>query len=93
MKTLEEMIDKYENYSEECLYIASKRSFLSINIREDGLEYGQIADWLKELQAYKEDRVGCEFCKHQDKLEKERPCSLCKHNFMDMFESGVEENG
>ena len=56
---------------------------------ERAKEHRQLAEWLRELREYKEERVGCEFCKHQDKLEKERPCSLCKHNFMDMFEREV----
>lgn len=58
--------------------------------RECANEHRQLAEWLRELREYKEERVGCEFCKHQDKLEKERPCSLCKHNFMDMFEREVK---
>ena len=53
-------------------------------------EHRQLAEWLRELQGYKADRVCCEFCKYQDRLEHERPCSLCKHNFMDMFEREVK---
>lgn len=56
----------------------------------DKNEFRQLAEWLRELKAYREERVGCEFCKYQDRLEKERPCSLCKHNFMDMFEREVK---
>lgn len=53
----------------------------------------QLAEWLKELKEYKEERVTCEFCKYQDRKEHERPCSLCCHNFMDMFESEVNADG
>lgn len=49
----------------------------------------QIAELLKELKAYKEERVGCEYCKHNYREQHERPCSLCKRNFMDMFEREV----
>lgn len=48
----------------------------------------QIAEWLKELKEYKNERVGCEFCKHKFREPHERPCSLCSHNFKDMFETG-----
>lgn len=53
---------------------------------DEGME--QIVEWLKELKAYKEERVGCEYCKYNDRQQNERPCSLCKHNFKDMFERG-----
>lgn len=55
-------------------------------------EHRQLAEWLRELQAYKEERVGCEFCKHSYREMHERPCSLCKHNFKDMFERGDEDD-
>ena len=53
-------------------------------------EHRQLAEWLRELQGYKAERVCCEFCKYQGRLEYERPCSLCKHNFKDMFEREVK---
>ena len=52
-------------------------------------EHRQLAEWLKELKAYKDARVGCEYCKHNYREQHERPCSLCQHNFMDMFEREV----
>jgi nitrate reductase assembly molybdenum cofactor insertion protein NarJ len=54
-------------------------------------EHRQLAEWLKELKAYKEERVSCEYCKYNDRQEHERPCSLCKHNFKDMFEGSDGE--
>ena len=52
-------------------------------------EHRQLAEWLKELKAYKDERVGCEYCKHNYREQHERPCSLCQRNFMDMFEREV----
>ena len=52
-------------------------------------EHRQLAKWLKELKAYKDERVGCEYCKHNYREQHERPCSLCQRNFMDMFEREV----
>lgn len=52
-------------------------------------DHRQLAEWLKELKRYKDERVGCEYCKHRFREQYERPCSLCKHNFKDMFESEV----
>ena len=49
----------------------------------------QIVEWLKELKAYKEERVSCEYCKYNGRQQHERPCSLCKRNFVDMFEREV----
>lgn len=54
------------------------------------LDFRQLAKWLRELKAYRDERVGCEYCKHNFRKQHERPCSLCKRNFMDMFE---EEDG
>lgn len=59
--------------------------------RECASEHRQLAKWLKELKAYKDARVGCEYCKHKYRQQHERPCSLCKRNFVDMFE--IEEDG
>lgn len=52
-------------------------------------EHRQLAEWLKELKAYKDTRVGCEYCKHKFREQHERPCSLCQRNFADMFEREV----
>ena len=49
----------------------------------------QMEEWLRELKAYKDARVGCEYCKHNYREQHERPCSLCQRNFMDMFEREV----
>ena len=49
-------------------------------------EHKQVAEWLRELQDYREGKRTCQYCKNQNRLEYERPCSLCKHNFMDKFE-------
>ncbi|HCJ37861.1 MAG TPA: hypothetical protein DHV37_05990 [Erysipelotrichaceae bacterium] len=56
-------------------------------------EHRQMADWLRELKEYKDERVGCEYCKHKFREQHERPCSLCQRNFMDMFESEVNADG
>ena len=52
-------------------------------------EHRQLAKWLKDLKEYKDERVGCEYCKHNYREQHERPCSLCRRNFMDMFEREV----
>ena len=52
-------------------------------------DHRQLAEWLRELKAYKEERVSCEYCKYNGRQQHERPCSLCKRNFMDMFEREV----
>lgn len=53
-------------------------------------ENRQMAEWLRELKAYKDERVGCEYCKHRYRERLERPCSLCRRNFVDMFERQEE---
>jgi hypothetical protein len=55
-------------------------------------EHRQLAEWLRELKAYKDARVGCEYCKHKYREQHERPCSLCQRNFLDMFEYEREVN-
>lgn len=52
-------------------------------------EKRQTAEWLRELKAYKDARVGCEYCKHKSREQHERPCSLCRRNFVDMFEREI----
>lgn len=69
--------DFYKARRESCIECAS--------------EHRQLAEWLKELKAYKEERVSCEYCKYNDRQQNERPCSLCKHNFKDMFEGSDSE--
>ena len=58
-------------------------------LRKCASEHRQLAEWLRELKAYKDARVGCEYCKHKFREQHERPCSLCQRNFMDMFEREV----
>lgn len=68
---------------------------LSVNDIERMKEYiqenRQLAEWLRELKAYKDARVGCEYCEHKYREPYERPCSLCKRNFVDMFERANDE--
>lgn len=69
-------------------------------IRTDGTKgceqlislYRQLAEWLRELKAYKDARVGCEYCKHKFREQHERPCSLCQRNFVDKFEREVNDD-
>ena len=49
-------------------------------------EYGQLAEWLKELKDYREGSRTCENCKHEHKAETEYPCSICKCNHPNKFE-------
>lgn len=57
--------------------------------KECASEHRQLAEWLRELKAYKDARVGCEYCKHKFREQHERPCSLCQRNFVDKFEREV----
>ena len=68
-------LNEFLRYRVECLKCAK--------------EHRQLAKWLKELKAYKDARVGCEYCKDRYRERYERPCSLCKRNFVDMFEREV----
>ena len=45
-------------------------------------EHEQLAEWLEELKDRREGRDTCEFCKHRLRQENERPCSICKNNFI-----------
>lgn len=87
MTDLDEMIKYYEEETKTYKNL-SNYNFKSIDCTEYINRYSQLVKLLKELKAYKEGRVGCEFCKHNFRKENERPCSLCQHNFMDMFEEG-----
>ena len=60
--------------------------------RECAEEHRQLAKWLNELKAYKDARVGCEYCKDRYRERHERPCSLCKRNFVDMFEREINDD-
>jgi DNA-directed RNA polymerase subunit RPC12/RpoP len=88
--TLEEAIKHCEEVAEE-----NEKNAKNINniykksCLECASEHRQVAEWLKELKEYKDERVGCEYCKHKFREQHERPCSLCQRNFMDMFEREV----
>lgn len=49
-------------------------------------EHRQLAKWLKELKAYKEDEHSCEYCKYEELGASESPCLHCRHNHEDLFE-------
>lgn len=49
-------------------------------------EHEQLAEWLKELRDYREGKRTCENCKHQDKIELDFPCSICRCNHPNKFE-------
>ena len=42
-------------------------------------EHRQLAEWLKELKAYR-DGCHCDTCKYLDKNSKNRPCGYCGDN-------------
>ena len=92
--TIDEAIKHCEEVAEE-----NEKNAKSINniykklCLECASEHRQLAEWLKELKAYKDARVGCEYCKHNFREQHERPCSLCQRNFMDMFEREVNADG
>ena len=99
IKHCEEVAEKNEEESNNWTYGASRinddesrrKQYLkhAKMWHECASEYRQLAEWLRELRAYREARVGCEYCKHNFRKQHERPCSLCQRNFMDMFESEV----
>ena len=87
--TLDEMIKHCEKVADDQKWLASSYDEGSMGKKlctECASEHRQLAEWLRELKAYKDARVGCEYCKHKFREQHERPCSLCQRNFMDMFE-------
>lgn len=42
-------------------------------------EHRQLAEWLRELEAYR-DGCHCDTCKYSDKNIKNRPCGYCGDN-------------
>ena len=76
--TLEEYIKRYDDRAKSIR-----------NAIVEKKESQEVVELLRELKAYKESRVGCEYCKHKYREQHERPCSLCQRNFMDMFEREV----
>jgi hypothetical protein len=93
MKSIDDAIKHCEEVAEEQEWQAYKsvsRTYVErMSCEECAKEHRQLAEWLKELKAYKNERVSCEYCKYNDRQQHERPCSLCKHNFKDMFEEGA----
>ena len=94
INSLDEAIKHAEEVAElnkECarIYNEQGETMASCSCKECAEEHRQLAEWLRELKAYREARAGCEYCKHKFREQHERPCSLCKHNFLDMFEKEV----
>ena len=82
-------IDEYIKHCEEVVESCERGNPKKRSKAKCASEHRQLAEWLKELKAYREARVGCEYCKHKFREQHERPCSLCQRNFMDMFEREV----
>ena len=95
IKHCEEVAEKLEKQVKPYQCEAINKKLYEVNKKEwdecleCASEHRQLAEWLRELRAYREARVGCEYCKHNYREQHERPCSLCQRNFMDMFESEV----
>ena len=92
MPSLDEMIKHYEKVAEDQEWMANHYDDDSMGKEmclECAKDHRQLAEWLRELKAYKEERVSCEYCKYNGRQQHERPCSLCKRNFVDMFEREV----
>jgi hypothetical protein len=56
----------------------------------DANEFRQLAEWLRELKAYK-DGCHCDTCKYLDKNIKNRPCGWCGDNESNWEYGGAEE--
>ena len=60
--------------------------------KEYAKEHRQLAEWLRELKAYRESPVlqrwlkQCDSCKHRHKLASEAPCRTCCHTFKNKHE-------
>ena len=52
---------------------------LITNCLECAREHRQLAEWLRELKAYR-DGCHCDTCKYSDKNIKNRPCGYCGDN-------------
>ena len=87
IKNAEELAGLNEEQAQ--IYKEQGDTIASCSCRDCAKELRQLAEWLRELKAYREARVGCEYCKHKFREQHERPCSLCQRNFMDMFEREV----
>lgn len=88
IKNYSELAEENEKDAEQFKRFRGTKDMIS-HCYECAKEHRQLAEWLKELKAYKDARVGCEYCKDRYRERHERPCSLCKRNFVDMFEREV----
>ena len=52
--------------------------------------FREIAERLKFLRAYDEDRLGCQFCEYENRDQLERPCSSCCRSYKDNFKAKKE---
>lgn len=95
--TLEEAIKhaiEVAELNEECtrIYNEHGKTMESYTCKECASEHRQLAEWLKELKAYRGSHVlqrwlkQCDSCKHRHKLASEAPCSSCCHTFMNKHE-------
>lgn len=49
-------------------------------------EHEQLAEWLTELKAYKDNKASCENCKYRKVPAYEEPCKSCCHAYDNKFE-------
>lgn len=66
---------------------------LSKELCECAKEHEQLAEWLKELKDYREEKRTCENCKHESKSDKDFPCSICRCNHPNKFEWKEQKGG
>lgn len=45
----------------------------------------QLANYLKEVQMYKDGKHSCEFCRYAVTSENQEPCYSCSHRYKDNF--------
>lgn len=93
--TIDEVIkyfddDAKENAKLAIIYRGNDNDLAEMH-KQDAIRSSYVSVWLRELKDYKDERVGCEYCKHNFREQHERPCSLCQRNFMDMFEREDED--
>ena len=84
--TLDEAIKHCEKKAQELNEMAIKWKVKDVKCLECAAEHEQLAEWLKELRDYREGKRTCENCKHQDKMELDFPCSICRCNHPNKFE-------
>jgi len=92
--TLDEAIIHYEEVAEENEKKARKLNDGTMSTRikceKCAKEHHQLADWLRELKAYR-DGCKCEDCIHSEKAHDEYPCYLCVDSELWKFKGGAEE--